>query len=107
LLVGWLGDHRDDPAASEMLPDRTGRVRLVTARPVRSGARSARTASGDSEVIHQHREHRRIAALPGTDEDDQWKSATIDEVMDLRAQTASRPANRMVSRLRAPILATR
>ena len=46
-------------------------------------------APGDAEVIHQDREHRCVTCLTGTDEDDQRETAPVDEMMDLRAQSAS------------------
>ena len=87
LLVGRLGDHGDDATIAQMGADRARRVRLIGADPLRSGAWSARADPGDAEVIHEHREHRRIPGLTGTNEHDQRKPAPVDEVMDLRAQT--------------------
>ncbi len=89
LLIRRFGDHRDDPAFAQVGADRAGRVRLVSADPGGAGARPARPAPGDAEVIHQDREHRCVTCLTGTDEDDQRQTAAVDEVMDLRAQSAS------------------
>jgi len=106
-LIGGFGDHGDDAALAQVSADRAGRVRLVAAEPVRSRSGPARPAPGDFEVSHEHREHRRIARLPGPDEHDQRQPAAVDEVMDLRTQSAAGPADRMVRRFLAQILVTR
>lgn len=89
LLVGRLGDDGDDAAAAEVPADRARRVRLVATDPVWAGAGPARPASGDSEMVHQNREHRCVAGLTGPDEHDQRQSVAVDEVVDLRAQTTT------------------
>src|SRR5690606_3862825 len=88
LLVGGLGDDRDDVAIAQVLPDSARRVGLVAADAVGSGAGSAGPAAGDAEVAHQDREHRCVTGLPGADEHDQRTALAIDEVMDLRRQSA-------------------
>src|SRR5690606_41383769 len=56
LLVGGLGDDRDDVAIAQVLADSARRVGLVAADAVGSGAGSAGPAAGDAEVAHQDRE---------------------------------------------------
>lgn len=58
-------------------------------------------------MIHQDREHRRVASLSGTDQDDQRESAAINEMMDLRRQSAPGSADSVISGLLAQILVTR
>ena len=58
-------------------------------------------------MIHQDREHGRIASLTGADQDHQRKSSAIDELVDLRAQPSTGATDRMITRLRAQILVTR
>lgn len=89
LLVGRLGDDGDDAAVAQVLTDRARRVCLVAADPVGAGAWPARASTLDAEVFHQDGEHRGIAGLAGTDEHDQWEPASVDEVVDLRAQTTT------------------
>lgn len=84
LLVGGLGDDRDDAPVAQVPSDRAGRVRLVAANPDRAGAGSAGAAAGDTEVAHQNREHGCIAGLSGADQNDQRQPTPVDEVMDLR-----------------------
>ena len=90
-----------------MCSDRSGGVGLVASDSVRSRAWPPWAAPGDAEVIHEHREHRRVTGLSGPDEHDQRQPPTIDEVMDLRAQPAAGPADRVVRGLLAQILVTR
>ena len=103
LLVGGLGDHSHDSAFAQVCADRTRRVGLVPSDSVRSRAWPPWAAPGDAEVIHEHREHRRVTGLSGPDEHDQRQPPTIDEVMDLRAQPAPRPPYGVISRLLAQI----
>lgn len=107
LLVGWLGDDRDDPTFTQMGADRARRIGLVAADTVRSRAGPARATPSDVEMVHEHREHRCVPGLTWTDEHDQRQTAPINEVMNLRAQSAARPADRVVRRFLAQILVTR
>lgn len=75
------------PARAQMRADRAGRVRLVAAHPVWSGAWPARPSPGDAEVLHQDQEHRRVTHLTSPDHDHQRQAAPANELMDLRAQT--------------------
>lgn len=106
-LVGGFWDDGDDASAAQVLPDRSRGVGLVCADAIGSRAWSTRAATGDVEVRHQDREHRRITSLPGPDEHHQWQSVAVDELVDLAAQTAARPANSMIRRLGAEILVIR
>ena len=103
----------DDPESPEQRPsseectqmraDRAGRIRLVGADRVRAGAWSSGTGPIDTQVAHQHGEHRRVPSLPGRNGDDQWQPTPVDELMDLRTQTTPRPADCVVSGLRAQV----
>ena len=105
--IQGFGDDSDNATATQMLPDRARRVRLVCAYLVRTRARSAGPAPVDTQMPHQDREHRRVTSLAGTDEDDQRESAPVDEVVDLRRQTTPGPAYSVVRRLLAQILVVR
>lgn len=82
-------------------------IRFVAADRVRTSAPTTRPLACDMQMLEQDREHRRVARLPRTHEYDQRQPAPINEVVDLRAQTPSRPANSMVTRLHEQILVIR
>jgi hypothetical protein len=107
LLVGRLGDHGGDAPVTQMGADRAGRVGLVAANGVGSGARAADELL-DTQLGQQRQHHRGISRLPGGDRDHQRQPASIDELVDLRAQTAPGSAYSMIKRLGSgPILVVR
>ncbi|WP_147394302.1 hypothetical protein [Arthrobacter cheniae] len=59
---------------AQVLTDDPHRVGLVAADPVRVQGRASRARPGDSRVIHQDREHRRVSGVVWSDEDHQGKS---------------------------------
>ena len=102
-LVGRLGDDRGDTAGTQMAADRTRGIRLVPTEPLRAGAGTTATTAGHPQMGHQHRQHRRVTGLTRSDQDHQRQTGTINEWMDLGAQTASGAAYSMISRLDAQI----
>lgn len=87
-LIGGFEDHGDDVAIAQMLPDRPGRVRLVAADAIGPGPWTARSSPSNAQMVHQDREHRGVPGLTGADEHDQRQPMPVDEVMDLRTQSA-------------------
>lgn len=106
-LVAGFGDHSDDAAPAEVSSDCPGRVCLVATDPVRSGTRTTSVFPLDAQVTHQDGKHWRIARVTRPDDHDQRQPAAIDELVDLRAQTAPRPANSMIRELGPQILVIR
>lgn len=67
-LVPGLRDHGLDAAPAERFPDRPGRVRLVAAEAIWASPRSAGPEPGDGQVRKRRGDHRRVTALPGSDD---------------------------------------
>jgi hypothetical protein len=74
LLVGGLGDARDDPAAAQVAPDRTGGAGVVATDRVGAGPWATGLPT-DAQVCHQGFEHRGVASLTGGQQHDQGHPA--------------------------------
>lgn len=71
LLIGGLGDDRDDASGAQVMPYRARRVGLVAAHPVGSGARPTWASAPDAKMVHLDGEHRGVARLSRTDHNHQ------------------------------------
>lgn len=100
-LVPGLWNHSLDAAATWQLAVRFRGIRLVIADRFRSSATLTSTWSEtrDVPVLKQDREHGRATRLTRIHEHDQRKPAPINELVELRTQTPTRPANPVVSGL--------
>lgn len=67
LLVGELGEDRDDPPGAQVMPNRARQVRPVATHPVGAGARPPRAPARDSSMVHQDGELRRLTRLSRAD----------------------------------------
>ena len=105
LIIG-LGDHGLDAPVAEMATNRSRRVGLIASHRVRSGPRPA-NATAHAQLSQKRQEHRRVPGLPGRDQRHQRKPVPVDELMDLRRQATSGPADTVIRRLDPQILVTR
>lgn len=97
-LIGRFGDDRDDPAAAAT-PGSLRDEYAFAADPIRTGPRPSTTDAENAQVVEQMRERRAVTGLSRRDQDHQRWSVSVDEVMDLRRQTAAGAADRVVRRL--------
>lgn len=98
LLVARLRDHRPDPAIAQMSADRARGVRLVPVDRVGPGAGTPH-GTCDSEPAQQRQQRRRVTRLARRDSDHQRQTVVIDELMDLRRQSAPGATDRVIRRL--------
>jgi len=98
-LVGGFGDHRLDVPTSQQVPVRARGVGLVAQHGIRSGAGPSGAQTWHRESVQQVLQHRGITGLTSGQGDHQRPAAAVDELVDLAAQPASGPAERMVQRL--------
>jgi ABC-type Mn2+/Zn2+ transport system ATPase subunit len=67
--------------------------------PGRDGSAAPTTSARHPKVIQKVRKGRRVTGLPGADELDHRLAVTVDEVVNLCRQAATRTADRMDRRL--------
>jgi len=72
-----------------MLPDGTGRIRLVASESLGSGSRPSGTDPFDAQLPHDVREHRSITALPRGDQQHQGPTLPVTQRMDFGAETTA------------------
>lgn len=97
LLIARLWDHGADAAGAQILADRARRVRLIGPDRVRSGA-GLPDRPGHAQPPEQRQQGRRITGLPGGEGDHQRQAMTVDELVNLRRQTAPRAAQGVIRR---------
>lgn len=98
LLVARLWDHGADAAVAQVAADRAGGVRLVSTDRVGTGAGTPEWAR-DTELRQQRQQSGCVAGLAGGDGDHQWEPVVVDELVDLRRQSAAGAADRVIRRL--------
>jgi hypothetical protein len=99
LLVLGFWDDRHDAAAAQLGAYRSRGVRLVGQHRLGSGPRPAATGPWHPDGVQQRQAHRRVSASTSTDEQGDGSSFAVDGVVDLGAQPAAGPPDRVVSRL--------
>jgi RNA polymerase sigma factor (sigma-70 family) len=106
-LPGGLGDHRLDPSGAQHRPVSPRGVRLVRHHSIGSGPRPTRTDPWDANRIEQVRKHRRVVRMARTQQQHQRAPFAVTRVVNLRAQSATGTADRVISRLDQQILVIR
>ncbi len=97
-LVGWLRDHRPDPASSQVAADRSGGVRLIGQDGVRRCPGPA-GRPGYWQPGHDLGECGCITGLAWGDDERERAAAAVRGEVDLRGQSAAGASEGMVGRL--------
>lgn len=98
-LGALLRDHRLDPTGPQILSIGSGPISTVSQNRVRTSSCTARTDSGNSNISQHFGQYHPVVALPAGDHDRQRSAPTVNGVMNLRRQSATRPSDSMPGRL--------
>lgn len=97
-LVGFVWDGAANPAATQVGAVPAGGVRLVRADPVGADAWPGRPDMGQTHFLQYGFELRRVAALPGRDDDRQGLLALLDGQVQLGGEPAARAPKSVITR---------